>query len=111
MRKIVKEVVGKCHSCAQNKKGRHLPYGKMEPITPPGRAWKTVTMDFITKLPKSKEPMTKTVYDSILVGTCKLTKEIHLVPYQETSNAKDLLYNFIKYLVSRHKMLEQIISN
>ena len=68
-------------------------------------------MDFITKLPKSKEPMTKVTYDSILMETCKLTKEAYLIPYMEASNAKELAYAFLKNFVSKHGMPSKIITD
>ena len=106
-----KEVIRKCHPCAQNKKGRHAPYGLMEAVQAPEGPWQVVTMDFIVKLPPSKEPVTNTTFDSVYVVTCKTTKEAHFIPYKEASNASDMAYTFIKIVVSRHGMPKIIISD
>ncbi|TQV89904.1 retrotransposon nucleocapsid protein [Cordyceps javanica] len=83
-RKMVQQVVDKCDICRKAKAARHAPYGELQPIPPPERAWQTVTMDFIVKLPKSKEPMTGVSYDSILVIVDKLTKYAYYIPYMES---------------------------
>jgi hypothetical protein len=49
-------------------------------------------MDFIIKLPPSKEPLTETVYDSILTINDDLTKYIYLLLYKESSTAEELVY-------------------
>jgi Integrase zinc binding domain len=51
------EVVGlvqQCDTCQLNK-GEHTPYpGLLEPISIPEGAWELITMDFISRLPKSE---------------------------------------------------------
>ncbi|KAM3547144.1 hypothetical protein MY1884_009710, partial [Beauveria asiatica] len=110
-RKRVQEVVNKCDVCRKAKASRHAPYGELQPIPPPERAWQTVTMDFIVKLPKSKEPMTGAVYDSILVIVDKLTKYAYYIPYMESSDAKDLAYMFFKTVVAQHGLPTKLISD
>ena len=68
-------------------------------------------MDFIIKLPLSKEPLTETVFDSILVINDKLIKYVYLVPYKEFSNAEDLAYVFVKIVVTQYRILKEIISD
>ncbi|KAM3460760.1 hypothetical protein MY5147_009988 [Beauveria neobassiana] len=110
-RKRVQQVVDKCDVCRKAKAARHAPYGELQPIPPPERAWQTVTMDFIVKLPKSKEPMTGAVYDSILVIVDKLTKYAYYIPYMESSDAKDLAYMFFKTVVAQHGLPTKLISD
>ena len=57
-------------------------------------------MDFVVKLPKSTDPATKVVYDSILVVVDKLTKYAHLVPWKESGTANELASVLLKELVS-----------
>ena len=45
----------------------------------PEVAWDTITMDFVVKLPRSEDLVTKVKYDSILVVVDKLTKYTHLI--------------------------------
>ncbi|OAA34053.1 pol protein [Beauveria brongniartii RCEF 3172] len=110
-RKTVQQVVDKCDICRKAKAARHAPYGELQPIPPPERAWQTVTMDFIVKLPKSKEPMTGAIYDSILVIVDKLTKYAYYIPYMESSDAKDLAYMFFKTVVAQHGLPTKLISD
>ena len=50
-------------------------------------------------------------YDSILVIIDRLTKYIILVPYLELSIAKELAYAFLKEVVLRYRLLEEILSD
>lgn len=65
----------------------------------------------MVKLPLSKEPITGVGYDSILVITERLTKYMYMVPYKESSNAKELAYVFLRVVVANHRVLEEIISD
>ena len=111
MRKMVEKHIAICPECNQNKAARHKPYGGMRTPKIPTRAWESIAMDFITKLPKSREPMTKTLYDSILVITDRLTKYCYFLPYREESTAEDLAYTFIRIIGSQHGLPEEIISD
>jgi hypothetical protein len=110
-RSTVQEVIRNCDTCNRSKTGRHQPYGELQPIPVPEKAWETVAMDFITKLPKSKEPLTGTLYDSILVITDKLTKYAYFLPYKEESTAEDIAYTFIRVVISQHGVPKQLISD
>ena len=46
-------------------------------------------MDFITKLPKSKDPITNITYDTIWVIVNKHTKWTHILLFKETYTAKN----------------------
>jgi hypothetical protein len=75
------------------------------------QAWASIALDFITKLPESKEPLTGAVFDSIMVINDRLTKFIYLTPYKEASTAEDFVYTFVKTIVAMHGMPEEIISD
>lgn len=111
MRKVVEEVVTECDLCSRSKNNRHAPYGKIQMIPPPEGAWKSIAFDFIVKLPKSKEPMTKVAYDAIWVVTCRLTKYAYFIPYKESSTAEELAYAFMRIVVGQHGMPQEIISD
>ena len=102
-------MVLECDICNKSKSNRHAPYGLLKsPPTPQG-AWKLIALDFIVKLPLSKEPMTNVMYDSILVITDRLTKYRHFIPYKEASDAIELAYTFLKVVIANHRLLEEII--
>ena len=73
--------------------------------------WTSIALDFIVKLPKSKEPITKVVYNLILVIMDRLIKYGYFIPYKEALSAEDLAYIFYKYVVGNHGLLEKIISH
>ena len=52
--------------------------------------WKSIALDFIVKLPLSKDLLTGVEFDSILVITERLTKYREFVLYLEASDAEAL---------------------
>jgi hypothetical protein len=88
-----------------------LPYGQLKSPAVPTGAWKSIALDFIVKLPLSRDPLTGVLYDSILVITDRLTKYGYFVPYLEASDAEALAYTFLRVIVANHGMPEEIISN
>ena len=63
-----------------------------------------MSIDFIIKLPISKEPMTGVEYDSILVIIKRLTCYRMFIPYIEASIAEDLAYAVSKHVVIIYRM-------
>ena len=61
-------------------------------------------MDFITKLPPSKEPGSGQVFDSILVIVDRLTKYAHFILYKETYTAEQLGHIVLDRLIRHHGM-------
>jgi hypothetical protein len=111
MRKVVQRVIAECEDCARNKAAKHRPYGRLKSPGTPERAWDSVAMDFIVKLPLSKEPMTGVRYDSIWVLTDRLTKFAYFIPFREDSTAEDFAYVFQRTILSNHQMPREIISD
>ena len=104
MKQTVKAVIGNCATCSKGRIKRHKPYGLLQPNEAPQRPWEQVSMDFITKLPKSTEPGTKRKCDTILVIVDRLTKHAYFKPITEKTNAAELAYEVIRTLVSEHGM-------
>jgi hypothetical protein len=111
MRKQVETVVRECDICSKSKSNRHLPYGQLKSTPVPKGAWKSIALDFIVKLPLSRDPLTGIFYDSILVITERLTKYGEFVPYLESSSAEALAYTFIRIVFANHGLPEEIISD
>ena len=80
-----------------NKASKQKPAGKLMPLPIPGGKWWTVTMDFITGLPKTEDGK-----DAILVFTDKLTKMIHLVACTTACTAEGAAELFISEVVRLH---------
>jgi len=111
MRKYIETVIGECDLCNRSKSNRYVPYGLLQSPATPRQAWNSIAFDFIVKLPLSKELMTKVIYDSIWVVTDRVTKYRHFVPYKESSDAKELVYVFMKVVVNQYGLPDEIISD
>lgn len=59
-------------------------------------------MDFITKLPASKDPATGVKYDSILTVVDRLTKWSYFFPYKESWSAEQLADVVYRHIASVH---------
>ncbi|GJV50897.1 putative reverse transcriptase domain-containing protein [Tanacetum coccineum] len=68
--------------------------------------WENITMDFVTKLPK-----TVTGQDTIWVIVDRLTKSAHFLPMREDDTLEKLTRQYLKEVVSRHGVPVSIISD
>ena len=69
----------------------------------PDGPWESVAWDFIIKLPESKELISNTQHDSILIITDRLTKFGYFLPYRESSTAEELVYIFLRKIIANHE--------
>ena len=104
-RDVVSYIRG-CKACQQNKALSHKRYGMIQPLQVPGRRWATVTMDFITDLPR-----TATGYDRIFVIVDKYSKRIHLIPCKSTYTAKQYAELFYNEIYRHHGMPIKMVSD
>ena len=111
MRQDITTYIGQCDTCAKAKHSRHKPYGLLQSAPALEQPWSIVALDFITKLPLSKEPLIGIEYDSILVIVDSLTKFAYLEPYKEASTTEDLAYIFNKVVIARHGILDRLVSD
>ncbi|GJU14593.1 putative reverse transcriptase domain-containing protein [Tanacetum coccineum] len=106
MKAIIIEYVGKCLTCSRVKAECQKPSGLLVQPEIPMWKWERITMDFITKLPK-----TSNGHDTIWVIIDRLTKSIHFIPNRETYSMEPLTRLYIKEIVSRHGVPISIISD
>ncbi|GJV47468.1 reverse transcriptase domain-containing protein [Tanacetum coccineum] len=104
MKAIIVEYVGKCLTCFRVKAECQKPSGLLVQLEIPMWKWERITMDFVTKLPK-----TSNGYDIIWVIVDHLTKSAHFIPTRETDSMETLTRLYIKEIVSRHGVLISII--
>ncbi|GJW76807.1 putative reverse transcriptase domain-containing protein [Tanacetum coccineum] len=102
----MKPLTDKCLTCAKVKAKHQRPSGLLVQPDIPEWKWEKITMDFITKLPK-----TAAGYDSIWVIVDRLTKSAHFLPMEETDSTKKLTRLYMKEIVARHGILVSIISD
>ena len=93
----VKDYVRTCDTCQRDKVSRLKPAGKLMPLSVPARRWQTVTLDFITDL-----PMTRDGHDAILVFVDKLTKMVHFAPTRKSVSAEETARIYIDTVVKHH---------
>ena len=90
MLKDIKEYVVSCRSCQSCKPNLHPAVVAPQPIEAPTTRWHTVSMDFITSLPK-----TEAGFDAILTVTDILTDRVILIKTKTTATAEDTAQIFI----------------
>ncbi|GKF13018.1 reverse transcriptase domain-containing protein, partial [Tanacetum coccineum] len=106
MKAIIAEYVGKCLTCSRVKAECQNLSGLLVQPKIPIWKWERITMDFITKLPK-----TSNEHDTIWVIVDRLTKSAHCIPTQETDNMEPLTRLYIKEIVSQDGVPISIISD
>ncbi|GKE94018.1 reverse transcriptase domain-containing protein [Tanacetum coccineum] len=106
MKAIIAEYVGKCLTCSTVKAECQKPSGLLIQLEIPTWKWERITMDFVTKLPK-----TSSGHDTIWVIIDRLTKSAHFIPTRATDSMETLTRLYIKEIVSRHGVLISIIPN
>nr|GEZ82701.1 putative reverse transcriptase domain-containing protein [Tanacetum cinerariifolium] len=79
MKADIATFVCKCLTCAKVKVEHQRPSGLLEQPRIPEWKWDNITMDFVTKLPKSSQG-----YDTIWVIVDRLTKSAIFTPIRET---------------------------
>jgi antitoxin component of RelBE/YafQ-DinJ toxin-antitoxin module len=68
-------------------------------------------LDFIVKLPLSKEILTGVTYNSILIVTDRLTKYAYFILYKKGLTVEELVYTFNRNVITNYRIPEEIISN
>ncbi|GKA41390.1 putative reverse transcriptase domain-containing protein [Tanacetum coccineum] len=80
----------RCLTCAKIKAEHQKPSGFLQQPEIPEWKWEKITMDFITKLPKSSSG-----HDTIWVVVDRLTKSAHFLPIREENTDREILQKFI----------------
>ncbi|GKC05984.1 putative reverse transcriptase domain-containing protein [Tanacetum coccineum] len=106
MKADIATYVSKCLTCSKVKAEHQKPSGLLVQPEIPQWKWEKITMDFITKLPK-----TSSGYDTIWVIVDRLTKSAHFLPMKETDSMERLTRLYLKEVVSRHGVPVSIISD
>ena len=111
MRDKVGKFIKNCVSCQQNKHSTHAKYGEAQAMEPPTAPWTNITMDFVTQLPSSKDPVTGYNYDSIFVVVDRFTKYAEMIPFRHSYTAEQLAHVFKDRIIRYHGIPESIISD
>ncbi|GKF37739.1 putative reverse transcriptase domain-containing protein [Tanacetum coccineum] len=94
----------KCLTWARVKAECQKPSGLLvQPVIPVWK-WENITMDFVTKFPK-----TSSGQDATWAIVDRLIKSAHFLPMKETDSMEKLSRQYLKEVVSRHGMPVSII--
>ncbi|GKD16899.1 putative reverse transcriptase domain-containing protein [Tanacetum coccineum] len=104
MKADIATYVSKCLTCARVKAEHQRPSGLLVQPEIPEWKWDNITMDFITKLPKSSQG-----FDTIWVIVDRLTKSAHFLPIRENDPLDKLARWYLNRIVARHGIPVSII--
>ncbi|GJX23006.1 putative reverse transcriptase domain-containing protein [Tanacetum coccineum] len=104
MKSNIATYVSKCLTCAKVKPEHQRPSGLLVQPEIPQWKWDNITMDFVTKLPKSSQG-----YDTIWVIVDRLTKSAIFMPMRETNPMDKLARMYLKEVVTKHGIPVSII--
>ncbi|GJX04376.1 putative reverse transcriptase domain-containing protein [Tanacetum coccineum] len=104
MKADIATYVSKCLTCARVKAEHQRPSGLLVQPAIPEWKWDNITMDFITKLPKSSHG-----FDTIWVIVDRLTKSAHFLPIRENDPLDKLARLYLNRIVARHGIPVSII--
>ncbi|GJX33913.1 putative reverse transcriptase domain-containing protein [Tanacetum coccineum] len=90
--------------CARVKAEHQRPSGLLVQPEIPEWKWDNITMDFITKLPRSSQG-----FDTIWVIVDRLTKSAHFLPIRENDPLDKLARLYLNRIVARHGIPASII--
>nr|GEU42553.1 putative reverse transcriptase domain-containing protein [Tanacetum cinerariifolium] len=96
--------VSKCLTCLKVKAEHQKPSGVLEQPGIPEWKWDNITMDFVTKLPR-----TQSGNDTIWVIVDRLTKSTHFLPMMENDPMDKLARLYLKEVVTRRGIPVSII--
>ena len=93
MRDDIEAYVRACLVCQQDKVDHQLPVGLLEPLPLATRPWESVSMDFITSLPKSEG------CGSIMVVVDRYSKYTTFIAAPIDCKADEAACLFVKHIV------------
>ncbi|RAN85981.1 hypothetical protein B5P41_31940, partial [Bacillus sp. SRB_28] len=103
--KYIKRYVISCDICARAKSSCHQPHGLLCPLPIAEDIWRSITMDFIVKLPKSRR------HDYILVVVDRFSKMSQFIPCTESINGAGLAELLLTNVFKLHGLPDEIISD
>nr|GEU37428.1 putative reverse transcriptase domain-containing protein [Tanacetum cinerariifolium] len=104
MKANIATYVSKCLTCAKVKAEHQRPSGLLVQPAKPKWKWDNITMDFITKLPKSSQG-----FDTIWAIVGRLIKSAHFLPIRDNDPLDKLARLYLNRIVARHGILVLII--
>ncbi|GJV69099.1 putative reverse transcriptase domain-containing protein [Tanacetum coccineum] len=104
IKRDIAEYVSQCLTCSKIKAEHQKPSGLLQQPEIPEWKWEKITMDLVTKLPRSNSG-----YDAIWLIVDRLTKSAHFLPIREDYKTEKLARIYINEIVARHGVPVSII--
>ncbi|GKA59713.1 transposon ty3-I gag-pol polyprotein [Tanacetum coccineum] len=97
--------VEKCLTCLKVKAEHQKPYANVQPLDIPVWKWENITIDFVSKLPKTTKK-----HDVVRVIIDRLTKSAHFIPIRENMPVDKLAKIYVNEIVVHHGVPVSIVS-
>ena len=107
MRKTIPRYLANCDTCSRIKPVRHAPYALLKHMQVPVTRWSSVSIDFITGLPKSGPQQ----HDAILVIVDHLTKMAHYIPTHESVTSEGTACLYFDNIFRLHGLPDSLVSD
>lgn len=104
----VARYVRACLMCKRTKAYRDGKHGLLHPLPIPDRYWQSISMDFITELPKCK--YRGRTFTNIMVTVDRLTKNKKFIPL-ENLRVETMVQAFVEYIWREEGYPEEIVSD
>jgi transposase InsO family protein len=111
MKDKITNFIKKCANCQRNKHSTHAKYGEMQAIELPTKPWTDISIDFVTRLPESRDPTTKLKYDAILVVVDRFTKAAEYILFRKNYTVVQLGHIINNRVIHYHSIPKTIISD
>jgi hypothetical protein len=106
MKKGVLDYIVRCVECQRVKVEHRNLAGLLQPLPIPEKKWEVITMDFITKFPRTTRKN-----DTIMVVVDKLTKASHFVPVKMTHTTTNIAEIYMREIARLHGIPKTIVSS
>jgi hypothetical protein len=101
----INQYVNNYDTCKRIKPVKHAPFGLLRPLQLPERPWDSISMDFITGLPRVEG------CNALWVIVDRLTKMAYFIACADTMGPSDLADGFTSHVVRAHGLPSSIISD
>ena len=99
--------VNQCDPCHRDKSRRQKQHGFLQPLPVAKGPWKSISMDFIIKLPRSIQRN-----DSILAVIDRFTKRAYFIPCREAGmTSPDVAELYLRNIFANHGIPDDIVSD
>jgi len=107
----ITEYITKCNSCCRNKIQKDKRYDRVTQLNTLNVSWKSITMNFITKLLTLKNLAWEVKFNSILTIVDRLIKYTMFISFKKTATASVLMYIILQKLINNHGLSKEFIIN